>query len=122
MTYPDGSELPDLPEAGPAVLAAVKLQLGATSERDDALLETDIAAVNAMVRRLPCAVPVQEKDAWPADIVKGAVLMAARLFSRRNSPLGYADAGELGPIYVQRNDPDVAQLLSLGSYSYPMIG
>jgi hypothetical protein len=49
-------------------------------------------------------------------------MMAGRLFRRRESPAGVAAFGELGAVYVMRNDPDVAMLLGLGSWAKPMVG
>lgn len=59
---------------------------------------------------------------WSPEIRYGAKLLAARLHRRRNSPAGVESLGELGPVYVSRNDPDLAQLLRLGRYSRPRVG
>lgn len=40
-----------------------------------------------------------------------ALLTAARLYKRKESPLGVAGGGELGPIMLRFKDPDVEQLL-----------
>lgn len=50
----------------------------------------------------------------PADDERryeAALLVAARLWERRNSPQGVAGGFEGGPIYVRFKDPDVEQLL-----------
>lgn len=59
---------------------------------------------------------------WPEHIRLGAKMLAARVYRRRNSPAGVESIGELGPVYVQRNDPDLAQLLKIGRYAVPKVG
>lgn len=63
-----------------------------------------------------------EHDTWPAHWVHGARMLAARVYRRRDSPAGVEAMGELGPVYVQRNDPDLAQLLEIGRYAPPQVG
>lgn len=63
-----------------------------------------------------------ETAGWPAHMQEGATMLAARVDRRRNSPAGVEALGELGPVYVSRNDPDVAQLLGLGRYAKPAVG
>ena len=51
---------------------------------------------------------------WPAvpDSIKQATLMlAARLYSRKASPMGVIGVGDFGPVRVSRSDPDIAHLL-----------
>lgn len=131
MTYPPArSEVAGLPEGGPAASAAVRaaLKLAAGDAADNTYLDGIVGAVNVFVRLLPIAStvavppPAEPPAEWPADIVTGANLLAARLYRRRNSPSGLEAFGDLGASYVQRNDPDVAQLLALGSHSYPQVG
>lgn len=59
---------------------------------------------------------------WPAHRHEGAVMLAARLHRRRNSPSGVEAFNEMGAVYVQRNDPDVALLLGLGAHTEPRVG
>lgn len=59
---------------------------------------------------------------WAADTYLGALMYAARLVRRANSPAGIEAFFETGVAYVQRTDPDVAVLLRLGSASVPMTG
>jgi hypothetical protein len=108
------------PSDGPAMLSKVKALLGITDGTDDNDLSDVVAAVNATVRRLPCA----DVDAatWPADVERGANMLGVRLFRRKNTPSGVESFGDNGPIYVRRNDPDIAQLLQLGDYESPMVG
>lgn len=60
---------------------------------------------------------------WADKVELGAVMLAARLVRRRNSPQGVAAFTEVGgAAYVSRMDPDVAQLLRLGAYAAPQVG
>jgi hypothetical protein len=61
-------------------------------------------------------------DHHPAAQALGAAMLAARLWRRRNSPEGVATFTADGAVYVQRNDPDVAMLLGIGSYAPPVVG
>ena len=50
----------------------------------------------------------------PDSVEQAALLLSARIYQRKASPLGF-QAGvvsELGPVRISRNDPDVAALLS----------
>lgn len=110
------------PADGPADREAVKVQLKITDESDDAVLDDIVAAVNALVRGWPVAQLPDDVDAWPENVVHGANMLAGRLFRRRNSPSGVEAFGTNGPVYVQRNDPDIAMMLQLGDYSRPSVG
>lgn len=85
--------------------------------------DVDAAAVVApavvdFINGLPDVAPP-----WPPKVELGAVMLAARLVRRRNSPQGVAAfTQEGGAAYVSRMDPDVAQLLRLGAYAAPQIG
>lgn len=113
--------------AGPATEATVRDQLKVEDDLDDASLALAINAVNNVVVDLPIVVddtlpkldPEAEDNEWPARIVQGATLLAARVFRRRNSPEGVAAMGLDGALYIQRNDPDVALMLRLGTNAKP---
>lgn len=108
---------------GPATRSAVLGQLGMVAGDDDDGIDLVCAAVNATLARLPIvkAVPA-DAPAWPADVLQGATMLAARVYRRRASPGGVETLGDLGPVYVRRNDPDVAMLLQLGDYTVPAVG
>lgn len=117
-----------LPDGGPATLAGVKAELG-IAEADatqDARLTPRVKAANALVRSWPCAEAAQGQADWTADdlaaVVLGANMLVARLYQRRNSPLGYEQVGGDLAVYVTRNDPDLAQLLQLGAWAPPRVG
>lgn len=67
---------------------------------------------------------VEQVEAWTAEprgasIRLGAIMLAARLYARRGSPLGVAAFGDLGATYVKTHDSDIESLLGLGK---PMVG
>lgn len=116
------------PAEGPTSPELVKGYLSIDDATDDAPIGDAVAAVNQYVRE---DVPIAQAfnlDPAPADwsgsprIVQGATMLAARIFRRRSSPDGVAAFGDGGTAYVQRNDPDVAQLLRVGAYARPTVG
>lgn len=126
MTVPSPETVAGLPTPGPATVPAVKVHLDIDDARDDARLTSIVAAVNAIVRALPVARVAAGAEDWSGDevqhVVEGATMLAARLWRRKDSPDGIAAFGEAGPVYVQRNDPDIAMLLQLGAYARPAVG
>lgn len=119
------TELQGLPADGPATVGGVAAFLrisGAESDPDTTRLEAVVAAVNVKVREWPCSERSVGAEDFTADVVEGATMLAARVFRRRESPAGVAAFGELGPVYVMRNDPDVAMLLNLGRWARPRVG
>lgn len=93
-----------------------------------ARLDGIVAAVNGFVRDLPIAdrVNLDTQDAaddagWPYQVVEGALMLAGRLWRRKDTPGGVAVLGDGGPVYVRRNDPDVALLLQLGEHGAPAV-
>ncbi|MCQ4120408.1 hypothetical protein [Rhodococcus tibetensis] len=103
--------------ATPVTTDAVRDYLHLDDQTDATALTSAVAAVNDLLVDW-FGVPA----VWPARRVQGGVMLASRIYRRRNSPSGVESFGELGPIYVQRNDPDVAQLLGLGHYQRPAVG
>lgn len=114
------------PVDGPATTGKVKAQLKISDNADDGAIDAIVAAVNAVVRGLPVAQLPDPAEGvalvWPANVEHGANMLAGRLFRRRNSPSGVEAFGAQGPVYVNRNDPDIAMLLELGDYSRPGVG
>lgn len=95
----------------------VKEYLGITDERDDNAITTVVTAVNSLLVSWK-----GDAALWPDHWVQGGVMLSARVYRRRNSPSGVESFGELGGVYIQRNDPDVAQLLELGVFKKPVVG
>jgi anti-sigma factor RsiW len=79
-----------------------------------AKLEATVAAVNVLVPRMATTPPAAQE--------LGGLLLAARLYRRRNSPEGVATFTADGAMYVQRNDPDIGLLLGIGAYAPPVVG
>lgn len=118
----DATVVGPLPESGPATLGGVKAYLSIGDANDDAQITDVVAAVNDKVRGFAVADRARGLDEWPASIVLGANMLGGRLHKRRGSPDGLAAFGDMGAVYVSRNDPDVAMLLELGSYQRPAVG
>jgi hypothetical protein len=110
---------PEGPASPERVLSWIKVQdKAAAAEAGE--VDAVVLAVNAVLRRW---VPVPaEGQPWPDDVALGSVMLAGRLWRRRNTPGGVESFGQEGAFYVQRNDPDVALLLGLGAYVQPMVG
>ncbi|MFS0069637.1 head-tail connector protein [Corynebacterium striatum] len=90
-------------------LEALKAHLSITDNESDTALIEVIDAVDAAVDRW-----LDGEVDYP-EIRLGKKMLAGRWYRRRNSPGGLEPLGELGPVYVSRNDPDIADLLGLGS-------
>lgn len=127
----DASELVGLPEGGPTTVPMVKSQLAITDDRDDTRLGMIVDAVNSLVRSWRVSEAAVDTDvvdpevtepSWPDRITYGATLLAARYYRRKNSPAGVEAMGSGGVAYVMRTDPDVAQLLQLGTSAPPVVG
>lgn len=58
---------------------------------------------------------------WPPQWRLGAIMLIARVDRRRMSPSGVETISEMGPVYVSRRDPEVAQLLELGEWKKPVV-
>lgn len=111
-----------LPADGPATLAGVKAYLEVADDRSDTALDYLVRAVNVLLRSWGRVVAKADGAVdWDvdelADLVLGANMLVARLWQRRNSPLGFEAIADQGAVYVSRNDPDVAMLLGLGGYA-----
>ncbi|MBF6483846.1 phage head-tail connector protein [Nocardia otitidiscaviarum] len=110
------------PVIPPAIdITAVKAYLRLTDDSDNDALTAVVDAVNDLMTYW-FGSPAISAEGWPDRYVQGAVMLAARVYRRRNSPSGVESFGELGPLYVQRNDPDIAQLLGMGHYTRPAVG
>lgn len=118
------SEVGPLPEGGPTTLDLVRtrLKFPADDTADDDELEGIVAAVNDTVRGFASADAARGLDAWPSRFELGATMLAARLWRRKDTPQGVATFGDSAPVYIQRNDPDVALLLRIGAYAKPVVG
>lgn len=102
--------------ADPITLQDVATHLG--TSRPDTNLQAVIDAAVAMVEGWK---GVELAD-WPDSWRLGTIMLIARFDRRRNSPAGVDTITEMGPVYVSRRDPDVAQLLEIGTWARPVVG
>jgi hypothetical protein len=125
-----------MPDYTPAWLdvADVKAQLrimGADTT-DDALVTRCAAATEPQVQRArpdqyPAPAPLTApRVAGPvyapdAEVYQAAVMLAARLVRRRNSPGGVETFGE-SVLFVSRYDPEIARALRTGLWALPGVG
>ena len=125
-----------MPEFAPQWLdvADVKeqLRLAGADTADDALVTRCAAAVEPQVQRArPDLYPVAAPLVTPmvstvpytpdAEVYQAAVMLAARLVRRRNSPGGVESFGE-SVLFVSRYDPDIARALRTGLWAMPGVG
>lgn len=70
------------------------------------------------------SVDAQGVETFAADeaVQHGTLLLLARLYARKGSPVGVATFGELGAASIVRSDPDVQLLLGLGRHASPRVG
>jgi hypothetical protein len=104
-----------------------QLRLAAADTGDDDLVTRCAAAVEPQVQRArpdgwpavqPLTAPVYTPD---AETYQAAVMLAARLVRRRNSPGGVETFGE-SVTYVSRYDPEIARALRTGLWALPGVG
>lgn len=102
---------------GPVTVELVRSFLGLPEpEGDSAALDLAVSAANAFVKRYK-----GDLKEWPPDYRLGAVMQAANLYRRRNTPGGVDTFGETG-VYVRATDTEVERLLRIGRYSPPGVG
>ncbi|WP_176484099.1 hypothetical protein [Glutamicibacter sp. BW80] len=51
----------------------------------------------------------------------GAVMLASRLYRRKNSPHGIESVGDMST-YVSRYDSDISRLLNIDTFRKPLVG
>lgn len=105
-----------------------QLRLAGADTADDDLVTRCAAAVEPQVQRArpdqyPAAAPqvVGPPYTPDAEVYQAAVMLAARLVRRRNSPGGVETFGE-SVTYVSRYDPDIARALRSGLWALPGVG
>lgn len=100
-------------------VADLKAQLGEEVELDEDYAEYIVLCVNSKVNQWH---GYKSTDVWSNSHKFGAMLLAATLYRRRNSPAGISDFNEMGQVYVQKFDPHVSMLLGLGGWGKPKVG
>jgi hypothetical protein len=112
QTYLDGADfaliVPDIAEASTVVVS------GRTVTTDDPDSGQAIARLYSASPWPETKVVVTARWGWPAvpdDVEQAALILASRLYKRRDSPEGVLGSAEWGTIRVSRRDPDVGALL-----------
>jgi hypothetical protein len=90
----------------PATLDDLRRVLGSTTGQADLTLESKLAVAVSWVED---RVMVASVDA--PEVVEAELLLASRLYKRRQSPEGVAGFGDLGIIRILARDPDIELLL-----------
>lgn len=57
-----------------------------------------------------------------ADLVLGTLMLASRLYTRRNSPDGLVMMADIGSGRVPSFDPDIERLLRIGRHAIAIVG
>lgn len=93
-------------------------------------LKLVVSAVNTWVDRLPDIARTETTatvegvevitTGWADDTRLGALMLAARLYDRRDSRGGVVNIGD-SVSYIARHDVDIARLLRLDSYAKPKV-
>ena len=105
-----------------------QLRIMGTDTTDDDLVTRCAAAVEPQVQRArpdqyPTAAPQDVAPPYTpdAEVYQAAVMLAARLVRRRNSPGGVETFGE-AVTYISRYDPDISRALHSGTWALPGVG
>ena len=105
-----------------------QLRIGGVDTADDELVTRCAAAVEPQVQRArpdmwPAVTPADVAPVYApdAEVYQAAVMLAARLVRRRNSPGGIETFGE-SVTFVSRYDPDIARALHSGVWALPGVG
>lgn len=112
----------------PPKVEALRSELGrkADDTAEDDLLKAALNAAISFVER----VHVERYNFGDAPLLSapgddtylGTLYLARRLHSRRRSPDGVIDLGELGSARIPSFDPDIDRLLQIGRYSRMVFG
>ena len=92
-----------------ATLDDLKRRLNIRSTDTDAQLAWDLEVALAKVTELVYAAEMVEPR--PATVDEAILLLASRLYARRNTPEGFASWPDLGIVHVEASDPDFTMLL-----------
>lgn len=97
--------------AQPADLDLLRARLGVKGTEVDARLAHCLDVAAAWVEDRVYLEPDASHGRRHPEVTEAILLMASRLYARRNSPEGVAGWGDLGMIRVIARDPDVEALL-----------
>lgn len=112
------------PEPVPTVVTAeaVVAWSGLKNLKPDEItaLEQVVLATNVYVDNLP-SIDRKADGTWAETTKLGALMLAARLYRRKNTVDGVQAVGEL-TTYIPRYDNDIARLLNIDTFRKPVIG
>jgi hypothetical protein len=89
-----------------ADLDALRASLGTVSNVSNTVLQRALDAATSWVRERVMKCTFDDDE-----VQEAIVLLASRLYKRRQSPEGVAGWGELGVIRITHIDPDIERLL-----------
>jgi hypothetical protein len=101
-----------------ADLATLKTMLGIKSTNDDAILTTCLSSADAWTRAR-----VYTEQFAGDDVQHAMLLIASRLYKRRESPEGVAGWDDIGQaVTIVARDPDIERLLEQHIDTYHVYG
>ena len=114
----------------PPTLAELRVDIGLkTSEGNDVALQQVLDAAVAFVERVRPGFAYHPETATQAflpaptaDLRLGTLRYAGRLHTRRRTPDGMVNKGELGVGRVSTGDGDIDRLLRIGRHQIPAVG
>jgi hypothetical protein len=107
-----------------------QLRIDDADTDDDALIARAIGSAEVETQRArrdqyqpadPPTDPPSTSYQPDGEVYQGAVMLAARLVRRRNSPAGIETFTD-SVAYVSRWDPDIQRALRQGAYAWPAVG
>ena len=100
-----------------ADLDALRTMIGAKGTGDDPVLSQALEAAGSWIYER-----VRPGEIFHPDVVQAVLLMAARLYKRRQSPEGVAGWDDMGAVRVLSRDPDVERLIEQHVDAYRVWG
>lgn len=91
-----------------ATLETLKDSLGVKTDEDDHVLSHNLATAHKHICNR-----VKDDRLLHPDVQEAIILLASRLYKRRQSPEGVAGWNEMGIVRIMRTDPDISTLLEL---------
>jgi hypothetical protein len=106
------------------------LRLNTPTEPDAAIVESVAAAAEPQCQAVrpefavadPAADPPSSTYVPDREVYMAAVMLAARLYQRRNSPGGIEGFGDMGAVYITRWDNEIDRALRVGNWRRAVVG
>lgn len=100
-----------------ADLDALKAMTGTKGTADDPVLSQSLEAAGSWVYER-----VRPGEIFHPDVVQAVLLLASRLYKRRQSPEGVAGWDDMGMVRVMSRDPDIDRLIEQHVDAYHVWG